>query len=345
MSRNILGAFYNQQYDVLALYFSKGISPDHLTCLGNTPLLLAIRKGDLKMCKFLLEHDSPASGDSKAFLKRVKAFQKELLKDNCLLNGADPDVVAPDGLTAFRIAKDAGHGGVAKFLPPSRKRIMRRIKFRSRKPIHKIKKIGTEIYDYCRFGQVPKFLTLGKTVWKARKGTGEIIGFGPIISNIASAIHSLFDGFITLMRQVTLKDTLGAFEVFKVILNAVFVELPLFVWKDVKGLAKALYQSFVGLILSWWTATLLSHSLIVLSLVLGKWLWKALTAIGTGVSTVTLQDVVYAFKEAFDAVFVQSTLLAWKGMTRMVKALDKLMTDLFDIFWSIAKLMVRIKCG
>lgn len=121
----------------------------------------------------------------------------------------------------------------------------------------------------------PAFVkTLGKTVWKAGKGTGEIIGFGPIISNIASAIHSLFDGFITLMRQVTLKDTLGAFEVFKVILNAVFVELPLFVWKDVKGLAKALYQSFVGLILSWWTATLLSHSLIVLSWWAAQSIWE-----------------------------------------------------------------------
>ncbi|KAE9390933.1 ankyrin [Gymnopus androsaceus JB14] len=393
MSQNIRSAIHNQQYDVLALYFSQGFSPDHLTCLGNTPLFLAIRKGDLQMTKFILEKgarvnswnsglkehsasepnacysgkheqlrnfylDTPADGDSKAFTQRIKAYQKELSKENwtpqCQYEredrdvlypsrtplmeaavygrltivrllveqyGADPGLVAPDGQTAFRIAKDAGYRDVADYLPANRKGVMRRIKFRSRKSIRKIKEFCKDIYEYSEFfvWHVPKFF-----IWHIPKW------------------------FLTSIWEV-IREIDG--EKLKKFAKWVFIDVPrFFLWDVPKFFLWDLPKEIPSILRT-----------------LGKWAWKALTvylpafikalgrtvsiasaihslfmAIATFLGNVTLQDVLRAFKEALNAIFMQLPLLVWRGIKGVAKAIDKLFCSLFDIFWWIGKVLVRI---
>ncbi|KAH8814662.1 hypothetical protein DL96DRAFT_1820811 [Flagelloscypha sp. PMI_526] len=90
---------------------------------ARTPLMEAASIGNLAIVKLLIEQ-----------------------------HGVNPLLVAPDGQTAFRLARDNGHTVVADYLPATSIGGMRRIQNRSRTTVRRLEQIGTAILLYLVMG-------------------------------------------------------------------------------------------------------------------------------------------------------------------------------------------------
>lgn len=121
------------------------------------------------------------------------------------------------------------------------------------------------------------FKAVGKAVWRAVKGLGEMAGSA--LSNIASAIHSILIAITTFFRQVTLRDVLRSF---KQALNAIFVQVPLVVWKGIKELVSALDKLFCNIFdIFWLIAKLLGHFILFVPQTIGQMLLEIGSLLGT----------------------------------------------------------------
>ncbi|KAK0184388.1 hypothetical protein F5146DRAFT_1170985 [Armillaria mellea] len=168
-------------------------TPNTLSCYGNTPLFTAVRACDIKIVAADPEHEPLYDAryqcisnkeiehvfsaiqcgeqiDIDHFLDKGMvphtplmeaastdqiAMVKLLMKDYA----ADDTLVAPDGQTALRLAAANKQHEITAFLPSWRLGAFKRIQFRSRKAIRRIKSIALKLYDISKFffWDIPKF--------------------------------------------------------------------------------------------------------------------------------------------------------------------------------------------
>ncbi|KAK0468594.1 ankyrin repeat-containing domain protein [Armillaria novae-zelandiae] len=168
-------------------------TPNTLSCFGNTPLFTAVRARHIEMVRLLIAHGVDANNKIFLAIQRGEqvdmgplldrgiilrtplmeaastgqiAMVKLLMKD-C---AADDTLVAPDGQTALRLAAASGQHEITAFLPSRRLGAVKRIQFRSRKAIKRIKVISRKLYDIGKFffWKIPKFFlwTIPKEIWE-----------------------------------------------------------------------------------------------------------------------------------------------------------------------------------
>lgn len=138
---------------------------------------------------------------------------------------ADPDLVAPDGQHALRLASNSGAREIVKLLPSLRAGGWKRLKHRSKPHVAKIKKTAQAIYDVCKFVvfDIPKF----------------------IICKLPYAIYAIGKDFVCLLWECA-KD-IGSWSIkLPGKLYRLLIKLPGAIWRVVKatpGLLKVFFMS------------------------------------------------------------------------------------------------------
>ncbi|KAH8814661.1 hypothetical protein DL96DRAFT_1820810 [Flagelloscypha sp. PMI_526] len=397
LSSRLVAAVENRQDDILGLYFVNGIPVDMYTCQGNTLLFLAIRAGDLRLTRFLLNQGanpsrwSSSASDKQwhsprdAHLRRdffldvapdekdlkprvVKYEKKNKPKDGYSLyhfydtidalysartplmeaasvgnlaivkllveqHGVDPLLVAPDGQTAFRLARDNGHAAVAEYLPATNTGGLRRIKNRSRTTVRKLKHIGENIWYYTRIitFEIPKFFiwTLPK---EALKGIYRTLTNAEKMKRffrfVFVKVPKFFFWHLPKFFLWDLPKELPSIlrDLGKWIWEAMSVHIPRFLKR--LGLGVWYYTKLVGVKIGHAVQAILSA------------IHTAILAIISFLRSVTLKDVWNGIVVAFRALFIDLPLLLWQGLKGAWKIFDYMMCGIFNIFWLLAKCLV-----
>ncbi|KAI3398533.1 hypothetical protein diail_9057 [Diaporthe ilicicola] len=244
------------------------ISPDCPDKTGETPLLAAIRQRKVATARALLSlgaqtnlsgtvgadatvRPPPQTGRERTPLMLAAAMGNlVLVKVLVEEHGADDGVVGPEGEIALRLAADAGHRDVVRYLPPRRRGAWRRLKCskevrRARRAVAAAGRVGavkamakalwTGVKGLSRFVLLAIVWTLKslprawEVMWKwlvdGVKRVGRAVAFAAL--RLVSMLCSLVTAVISRLEDITLKDVGHDL---LVAMEALFVKLPQAVW-------------------------------------------------------------------------------------------------------------------
>ncbi|KAK0468604.1 hypothetical protein IW261DRAFT_1612869 [Armillaria novae-zelandiae] len=218
----------------------------------------------------------------------------------------DDTAVAPDGQTALRLAATNKHRDITGFLPARRLGTFKRIQFRSRKAIKRIKVIAWRLYNVGEllFWYIPKFVlwTIPKGIWKTLTWK--------------KAIH------------------VGKFFFWKVPKFIIYSVPKFFIWKHSQISDHRIWMDMYNLLVN-----LVNKVSEVVQRFLSLLHTTAL-AIWTRLKDITLHDVWNAICDLARAIFMDLPRVVWEGIRMVCRALDRILQRTLDIGWDLVIFMI-----
>ncbi|KAK0220798.1 ankyrin repeat-containing domain protein [Armillaria nabsnona] len=329
-------------------------TPNTLSCYGNTPLFTAVRARDTKIARLLITHGADINGWSSPLCSQVDidhfldngmvprtplmeaastgqiAMVKLLMKDYA----AEDTLVALDGQTALRLAAANKQREITAFLPSRRLGAFKRIRFRSRKAIRRIKSIALTLYDIGKFffWEIPKFVLwtipkkISQEVWRNITRVGRFI-FWTVPKFFLYHLPKFF------------------------IIEFPWVEFGERLWWTIKDVAQWLWEDVIKPIPGFVKRVTIKVYDLLATFVknIGKvlesffsLLHTVVLAIWTLLKEITLRDVWNAICDLGRAIFMDLPRAVWQGVKALYRVLNKTLRCTLEIAWEVLKGVYRV---
>ncbi|KAI0535446.1 hypothetical protein GGR58DRAFT_441380 [Xylaria digitata] len=336
---------------------------------GLTPLLAAIKTGDIAAVRHLLEAGADPNeygvvgvmgvpgwrgrirGPPPSKIYRtplqLAAAQGNLPIVKLLMETyhADDSPVAPDGELALRLASENGHGEIVAYLPARRGGGFQRWKTRHGTAMRRAKHAAEGIYDFAEFVafRVPKFF-----VWTIPKHA--------VVLPIAKHVRWLYRHRAELPRLVAdaLKRSWKALRGFPAEVWEVLREIPGFVKWLARVAAVTIRRSpeaiKIAALWIWNGIRSLAGAVGTVFNRLFSFLHTVLVAVGTFFKNVTLRNVWDGFVAFMHAVGVEGPKRLWSWVRRIPDVTVKMLEALWGwvgellgwLFWGLARAFIYV---
>ncbi|KAK0214328.1 hypothetical protein IW262DRAFT_1405579 [Armillaria fumosa] len=255
------------------------------------------------------------------------AMVKLLMKDYT----ADDTLIAPDGQTALRLAAASGQREITAFLPSRRLGAVKRIRFRSRKAIKRIKVISRKLYDIGKFvfWKIPKFVlwTIPKEIWEAATW-----------KNAIRVGKFFFWSLPKLFLYRVPKFFLWSIPKY-LITEFPWVSFGKYLWRKIQGIPGFLRR--VGITMYRLLVTMVNKVSEVVQRFLSL-LHTIVLAIWTVLKEITLRDIWNALCDLGRAIFVDLPQVVWQGVKALYRLLNKTLRCTLEIAWEVIKGVYRV---
>ncbi|PBK68100.1 ankyrin [Armillaria solidipes] len=245
--------------------------------------------------------------------------------------GADDTAVAPDGQTALRLAATNKHREITGFLPARRLGTLKRIRFRSRKAIKRIKVIARRLYNIGEFffWEIPRFVlwTIPKDIWITLTWKNAIY----VGKFLCWRIPKFFLYRVPKFFLWNIPTYL--------ITEFPWVSFGNYLWRKIKGIPGFLRRMGISMY------NLLVTMVNKVSEVVQRFLSLLHTislAIWTLLKEITLHDVWNGICDLGRAIFMDLPQVVWEGIRLVYRVLDRTLRYTLEIGWEVMKLMFRV---
>ncbi|KAK0220789.1 hypothetical protein EDD85DRAFT_941823 [Armillaria nabsnona] len=241
--------------------------------------------------------------------------------------GADDTAVAPDGQTALRLAAANKHREITSFLPARRLGVFKRIQFRSRKAIKRIKVVARRLYDIGRFffWEIPKFfLWTIREIWKVLTWKNAI--------HVGKILFWRVPGFFLYLVPKFFLWNVPKY----LITEFPWVSFGKYLWRTMKGIPDFLRRMGISLY------NLLVTMANKVSEVIQRFLSLLHTialAIWTLLKEITRHDVWNAICDLGRAIFMDLPRAVWEGIKVVYRVLDRKLQITLKIGWMVVMIM------
>jgi hypothetical protein len=294
--------------------------------LSLTPLMRAAQIGHLTLVKLLME-----------------------------VYHADDSIISPEGMTPLRLAVEGGHREVVNYLPSRRGGALRRLKYRNRKSIRRMKRaahnlgrVGVHIYEIIKFltWEIPRDLAIG-TYKFCKKLPNRLARLGKRtygackkLPHYVSKLAKFIWGVIKEIPSALKGLAIDLYKFFTVVLPHLVAKGAKFVWR------------------------FLTQILPKLLAVVGRWIWNMLVKTGQAIGglvariaslihtvfaailsffqRITLQDIVNGVKTILDFIFVSIPKGIWKGIVAAGKGIKAMGQICFDGVGMLGKCIIIV---
>lgn len=261
-------------------------APDHVFCVERTPLMLAAATGQLVIVRML-----------------VKEF------------GADDAVVGPKGETALRLAAEAGHRDVVRYLPARRAGAWRRVRHsREVVALRTAAKVVGKAVGFLGW-DLPRLLLFDvpwevlKWMCKRRHRVG--LWVMRVVKGIPRGLRDMAKGIWTVVNG-----------------------MPRFVWKLVVWISEALPRAlgimWKGLVDG---AKRVARAVAFAARRLVSALHSLFAAVITRLKDIKLRDVRHDLLVAMEALFVKLPQAVWAFMSQSVAVVGRAIKACFSSYW------------
>jgi hypothetical protein len=376
--RSFFSAVTSKKDEAVAMMIQSNLVTANTTSQwGETPLLAAVRVGNVRMCQELLDFEAdvntfgrtPAPGDADlwsaeneyvASRAADKAVQRtplmlaaamgniNLVKLFIEVYHADDALVAPDGELALRLASDNGHRDIVQYLPSRRGGGWRRWKKKHEKAMSRAKRAFKKIYYFFKIllYEIPKFF-----VWSCPKHL--------IVLPIERSMdycwkhRKAFGGWVKRQaKEMPGRLARGAAKVWRGI-----KKIPETLWKILKyipRIVKAIGKWIWGIIIGipkalkvaglwlWDGVKRIAHGVGSILGHLASFLHTAFSAIMSFFRNITLKDVWNGFCSFLRAIFVSLLVKLWSWIWQFGETSYTVMKA---VFGELGELIWWIGCG
>ncbi|KAK0439513.1 uncharacterized protein EV420DRAFT_1341856 [Desarmillaria tabescens] len=260
---------------------------------------------------------------------------------------ADDTLVSPDGQTALRLAAANKHRDIVAFLPARRLGAFKRIKFRSRKAMRRVKAIALKLYDIGKFfvWDLPKFF-----LWTIPKEISLWIWRGLTWKNFIRVGRFFFwrvpKFFLYHLPKFFLWDVPKYFITefpwakFGRFLRDTVKDVARWFWEDVikqiPGFLKRMAIRVYDLL-----ATFVNRIREVVERFFSL-LHTIALAVWTFLKEVTLRDVWNAICDLCRAIFRNLPRAVWEGIKAVYRVLNRTFRYTLEMAWEVAKGVYRV---
>jgi hypothetical protein len=342
--------------DIAALIECAVVTPETIGSDGRTPLLAAIKAGNVRTVQQLMDFDANVNAfgivcglsplrwggskdDTPSVFRSplmVAAETGNLVIVKLLVEcyGADDALVAPDGELALRLAASNGHREIVKYLPTRRSGGWRRWKTKHRQAVKRIVRAGKGIASFAWVlgFEVPKFFlwyvpkhVIVFPVWKALKWMHTHRDELP-----ERIVRSLKRAGRTLMKVPE-------------VLWLISKGLAESIWEGIKGLPKAVRFAIV------WTYTGIKNMGDAVANVFKRFftfLHTAFAAVANSFHNITLKDIWDGFGSFLHTLFVDGPRKMWRWLCTFEKMTLKMLGAMWGcagwLLWMLLRALIGI---
>lgn len=327
----LFGNISSKDTTTVTLLITQGlISPDCPKPNGETPLLASIRIHSAPTARVLLNlsadpnlvgNAEPDQGSVCVVERRtplmLAAATGQLVIVRMLMDdfGADDAVVGPKGETALRLAAEAGHRDVVRYLPARRSGAWRRL--RCSKEVFALRKAAKSVGKVVMFlgWDLPRLLLVDipweglRWVWKRRHRVGPWVV--KVVRKVPGGLRAMAKGIWSSVKG-----------------------MPRFVWRLIVWTSEAVPRA-CGIL---WEGVVegvkrVAHAFAFAAMRMVSVLHSFFAAIITRLKNTKLRDVGHDLLVAMEAVFVKLPRAVWAFMSQSVAVAGRTVKACFSSYW------------